>query len=321
MSALMPVVLMALMWRLNSPEWGLLAGVVLLHSLLLHEFAHAVVARLLGGDVQDIIIWPLGGLGTAEPGYRRNSAFWIAMAGPAANLLGALCCAYPLYRGGHLAPLLNPLNAFSIEASHSLYETLLRLAFVINWGLLLVNLLPVEPLDGGHILRWFLNLRLSEQETEDLMLRLGLVTGILGLLCGFMFDQSGVAALSAFILILHIHETIPRHSVSVPRRDSFMGYDFSAGYTSLDRSGSELADKDPDVAGDEYSETGILDRWRIRREDEQMRREQEQSEREEAELDAILQKLHQQGRSALTTSEMRLLDQVSERLRQRNART
>ncbi|MFO0427631.1 MAG: metalloprotease [Planctomyces sp.] len=339
----MPVLLLAVMWRLESITWGLIAGAVILYSLLIHEIAHVLTARALGGDIDEVIIWPLGGLGPVEPGHRLAAPFWISLAGPAANLLVAMLCVYPLSLSGQLQSLLNPLNGFELVPAAAMTAGLsgsqlttgavwpqseivtavLRMTFLVNWGLVLLNLLPVSPVDGGQMLRWFLSLRFSDPEARDFMLRLGLVAGLIGLIGGFIVDESSVTALSAIILIVHLQEGARRTELQSTRvrETSFLGYDFSAGYTSLAASSSDWPEPDTDENAIGTAGEGLLERWRARRDEERMRREEEDRQREEEQVDVILEKLHLSGRSALSSAELRLLAQFSERLRQRNART
>jgi len=163
-------------------------------------------------------------------------------------------------------------------------------------------------------------MRYSEVEVRDLVLRCGLVASLSGLLGGFIFDLSGVVALSAFVLVLHIHESLQSNPATPTRDESFLGYDFSEGYTSLDRSVPDFSEPGESLEQDDFARTGILDRWRSRREEGRLRRETAERERDEQQLDAILEKLHTQGREALNTSELHLLDRVSARFRQRNQR-
>lgn len=321
LSFLMPVLLLAVMWRLQSPWWGLLAGVVTLYAILLHELAHVVVARLTGGDAEELVIWPLGGLVPVQPGYGLYAPLWAAAAGPAANLVVALCCMYPLHVLGELLPLLNPFGEFAVGSNETLGRAALRMVFLANWCLVLFNLLPVLPLDGGQVVRWFLSLRFTEAETRDILLRFGLAGSIVGVLAGFVLDVSGLVALSCFVLVLHIHEAVRSYQAAT-RDESFMGYDFSEGYTSLDRTSPDWSEAEPGdpEQQDDFARTSILERWKSRREEERARREAEERQLEEQQLDAILSKLHLQGRDALSAAELHVLDRVSLRLRQKNAR-
>ena len=96
--------------------------------------------------------------------------------------------------------------------------------------------------------------------------------------------------------------------------DSFLGYDFSEGYTSLDRSA-------PDDAAPRTERLSPLQRWRELR---RLRREQDERQQQadaERQLDDLLAKVHAHGMSSLTSREQRLLKQVSDLLRERGKRT
>jgi len=236
----------------------------------------------------------------------------IAAAGPLASLLIASLTGWALQQQGLLTGLLNPFGPFDLRGSEGLGGSLLRITFFANWCLILFNLIPVCPLDAGQALYSFLNLRFTEVETRDILLRLGLVVSLSGLLAGFVFDVSSLTALSAFLLVLHIHEATHWFHSSEPD-ESFMGYDFSEGYTSLDRSDDAV-----DERIDEEIGHGILERWKARREEEKLRREAEERQLEEQQLDLILDKLHTHGKEALSARELNVLNRVSARLRQRH---
>lgn len=105
---------------------------ILLVALMLHEMAHALVAKRLGLHVLDITIWPLGGAARMEglTGQSKQEAL-VAAAGPFANIaLGGICLLFP-----------GPIPAD---------------AAWINLVLGLGNLIPAFPLDGGRILRAWL---------------------------------------------------------------------------------------------------------------------------------------------------------------------
>jgi hypothetical protein len=224
----------------------------------------------------------------------------------------AIGCGWRLHELGLLGNLLNPFEVFSIGSQLTLAENCLRVTFLVNYCLALFNLIPVRPLDAGQIASSFLNLRFVESETHDLMLRIGLVVSLFGILAGFVFDISSLVALSSFLLVLHIHQ-VSQWTPPPEPDDSFMGYDFSEGYTSLNR--AEFSDEE---SQEEDSSFGILERWKSRRDDERAVRESEVREMDEQQLDIILEKLHTEGREALSDRELAILNRVSARLRQRN---
>jgi Zn-dependent protease len=314
LSFLMPVVAVALMWRMHDIVFGAVAGAIMLLSLLLHEVAHLLMARRAGCLPDTVVIWPLGGLPSGQSRMTFSECVAVFIAGPFVNLSIAIGCAVALHRLDLLSGLWNPFAVFDPRASDDFSHNCLRLVFLVNYCLAIFNLIPVRPLDAGQIFSAFLNLRFVEMETRDLMLRIGLVASLFGILAGFVFDVSTLVALSAFLLVLHIHEVSQWTPAPTPAADnSFMGYDFSEGYTSLDRTEDHKA-----VEEEEDPAFGILDRWKARREEERSQRELEERQQDEEQLDLILEKLHTQGRDSLTSREINLLNRVSARLRQRN---
>jgi Zn-dependent protease len=312
LSFLMPFVVGALMWRLEDVIFGAIAGAIVLLSLLIHEFCHLIAARYCSYHSGAVVIWPLGGMQSAPPPTSFRTSLLIALAGPCASLVLAMVAGWELDRLDQLAGLINPFGMLDLRGPDSLGNGCLRVLFLANWCIALFNLIPVRPLDAGQAFSSFLNLRFTANETRDVMLRVGLVISILGILAGFVFDVSSLTALSAFLLVLHIHDATHWFQPSEPD-ESFLGYDFSEGYTSLDRS-----EEDADERSDDEVSQGILERWKVRREEEKLRRETEERLVEEQQLDMILEKLHTQGKESLTTRELNVLNRVSARLRQRN---
>jgi stage IV sporulation protein FB len=312
LSFLMPVVAVAVMWRMSDIVYGAIASVILLLSLLGHEMAHLLVARHHHCLPSSLVLWPLGGMQSGRSRLTFREAMAISLAGPLVNLVIAAICGWQLYQLDLLQDLLNPFSMFDVSASKELSHNCLRMAFLANYCLCLFNLIPVRPLDAGEAFQSFLSLRFVEMETRDLMLRIGLVVSLFGILSGFVFDVSSLVALSAFLLVLHLHDMI-EWSTPPATSDTFLGYDFSEGYTSLNRGDDQTADDDGDEAA-----YGILDRWKARREDERLIRESEERELEEQQLDRILEKVHTDGRESLTVRELTILNRVSARLRQRH---
>jgi Zn-dependent protease len=130
--------------RFGSLFWNVLEYLTLFVVVLLHEFGHALACRQVGGQADQIVLWPLGGVAYVTPPARPGPTLWSIAAGPLVNLVllvlsvGILRLLPPGASDGIVF-----LNAFAF----------------INLGLLLFNVLPIYPLDGGQILRallWFL---------------------------------------------------------------------------------------------------------------------------------------------------------------------
>jgi Zn-dependent protease len=132
----------------TSIIWNVLEYLSLFLIVLIHEFGHQLACRSVGGRTHDIVLWPLGGVAYVSPPQRPGAQLWSIAAGPLVNVV--------------LVPLLSVLVFISWHLH--LAETMPNAAdFIVNiwWinvGLLIFNLMPVYPLDGGQILRsllWF----------------------------------------------------------------------------------------------------------------------------------------------------------------------
>jgi Zn-dependent protease len=126
--------------------WGIavVTAVLFFVALLLHEFAHSLVAKRRGLKVRAITLFALGGVSQieSEPS-NANSEFWIAIAGPLTSVaIGLLCLG--------LRRLLFPGAASEpAEPAAALLVWLGR----INLVLAIFNMIPGYPLDGGRVLR------------------------------------------------------------------------------------------------------------------------------------------------------------------------
>ncbi len=139
------VLVAALIGGALYPDFGLLGTIVVViaffASIVVHEAAHALVARRFGISTTSIDLWALGGMAhlEREPTTPRAEG-WIAAAGPLASLA---------------------IGAVGIGASFALYAVdapldLLRICAwvgLVNAALGIFNLLPGSPLDGGRIVR------------------------------------------------------------------------------------------------------------------------------------------------------------------------
>jgi len=139
-------------------------------------------------------------------------------------------------------------------------------------------------------------------------LRAGAIVGVAMLVAGLMFDNTWVMAAGAIIIPLNLVESFQMQTQD-HSEESFMGYDFSQGYTSLEQSHSDDDEND--------QRPGVLARWKAQREEEKRQKQEEEDRDMERQLDLLLEKLHTHGDSALTNSEKRRLQDISERLRER----
>ncbi|HWL51477.1 MAG TPA: site-2 protease family protein [Chthoniobacteraceae bacterium] len=131
-----------------SPIWSAAEYLGLFLLVLMHEYGHALACRSTGGEARQILLWPLGGIAYVAPPNRPGAVLWSIAAGPLVNV--ALLPVFWLAKQAALSAGW----LVTIPSAVQLLETL----SIINLVLLIFNLLPIFPLDGGQILRallWF----------------------------------------------------------------------------------------------------------------------------------------------------------------------
>jgi stage IV sporulation protein FB len=152
-----------------------LAGIafitIVFACVVLHELGHAAAARRYGIATPDITLLPIGGLARLE---RIPEEPWreiaVALAGPAVNV--AICLVLALALGGVPAPE----EGLSVENPRA--DILARL-FWVNAFLVLFNLIPAFPMDGGRVLRAALALRMPHGAATRIAARIGQGVAIL----------------------------------------------------------------------------------------------------------------------------------------------
>jgi Zn-dependent protease len=147
----------------GNPIYGIIAGLLLLLSITLHELGHSLTAQMFGCRVRDITLMIIGGRAALESMPRK---YWqellVAVAGPAVSLL--------LYiAGSFIPPVLHAMGYLSANTANFIIESLGDL----NFALFTFNLLPAFPMDGGRILRAALQVRMSKVRATWIASRIG----------------------------------------------------------------------------------------------------------------------------------------------------
>jgi Zn-dependent protease len=147
-------------WKESMDTWGMLGfgGFVLLLfvCVLLHEYGHALTARKYGVETKDIIISPIGGMARLMSIPRKPiQEFWIALMGPAVNVVIAIILAIIIYFSGLTwLPEGTPTTFFND------WKNMPSMLMGINIGLVIFNMIPAFPMDGGRVLRALLAFKL-----------------------------------------------------------------------------------------------------------------------------------------------------------------
>ena len=175
----------------SSLTWNVLEYLALFLIVTLHEYGHALACRQVGGNANQIVLWPLGGVAYVDPPPRPGATLWSIAAGPLVNVA--------------LLVILSVLGVWNRSLGWD--QTMpnahawLHAVWMINLGLLIFNMLPIYPLDGGQILRsllWFVVGRARSLMVATVIGFIG-VAGLILLAIGMRSVWFGV--ISVFILM------------------------------------------------------------------------------------------------------------------------
>jgi Zn-dependent protease len=149
--------------------WDILEYVSLFAIVLLHEFGHSFAARSVGGTADQILLWPFGGIAYVKTPPRAGAYLWSIVAGPLVNVV--------------LWPVFYFASNYWID--HMITDTgftmwmgvFLHDLFLINTVLIIFNVLPIYPMDGGQILRGLLWYKLGPLRSMFIAAWIGLILG------------------------------------------------------------------------------------------------------------------------------------------------
>jgi Zn-dependent protease len=209
----------AVQWGAVHGTTGAVFGAVLILALFacvtLHELGHSLAAQYFGIPVREIILLPLGGLALLERTPTRPvQELVIALAGPLVNVLIIMVLLPIIALTGELDLLTGTAMLQGLNAQPSL-GTLLTWLFEANILLVLFNMIPAFPLDGGRVLRSILAMFLGFRRATGIANSLGrgfaLFLGVVGV---FSFDVF-LILIAIFIYVGASQEYTQEHANTV----------------------------------------------------------------------------------------------------------
>src|SRR6266542_2221446 len=165
-----------------------LLGFVL--CILLHELGHALTAQLVGVEVKSIVIWILGGFtNLSRRAEKPSHNLAISASGPLVNmLLGFFCVLSYILLSYLFMPLQRNVELFLWVQT---FENLFFSLALVNVILVVFNLLPIYPLDGGNIMHSMMEMFFGRTNADKItfLISLPVLLGLIGLGL-FLHDQS-----------------------------------------------------------------------------------------------------------------------------------
>jgi Zn-dependent protease len=219
-------------WRLGGREAameGVLFMLLLFACVLAHEFGHIFAARRYGIRTPEVTLWPIGGVASLEriPDKPREELI-VALAGPAVNVVIAL--AILLVLGATLG------EAAATELENPRASILTRLA-AANIFLVVFNMIPAFPMDGGRVLRAVLAMGRSHAEATRIAARIGQGGAFLFALAG-LFTNPMLIVIGLFIYLAATaeaqHVAFRDGTEGLPAREAMMRADTLSPAATLD---------------------------------------------------------------------------------------
>ncbi|MEO8296099.1 MAG: site-2 protease family protein [Gemmatimonadota bacterium] len=161
--------------------------------ILLHEFGHILMARRFGVRTPDVILLPIGGVARLQrmPDEPRQELL-IALAGPAVTLAIAAGFYTYLVATGHHPQIFS----LDVEAGNAA-----ELMLQVNILLLLFNLIPAFPMDGGRVLRSLLAMRVGLVKATRTAVKVGQALAIAMGVGGLLIGHNMLALIAFFVFI------------------------------------------------------------------------------------------------------------------------
>jgi len=178
---------------LQMAALGAIVTVAVFGCVLLHELGHALMAKSYGIGTRDITLYPIGGVARLERMPEQPKAeLAIALAGPAVNVAIAGGLWFGMYLVGmvpNVATLLYGTMAQAVVVN----------LFIANIGLVVFNMIPAFPMDGGRVLRSIMAMFTSRLQATEVAAAIGSLFAALFVVGGFYFGHLTLALVGMFV--------------------------------------------------------------------------------------------------------------------------
>ena len=307
---------------------GRLAGtavvtvLVVLMMAISHELAHAFAATTLGGRLKQLVVTPWGGRSTILMPPTAHEQLIVHSAGPFFNATIFAIGALLLTTTGQESfwRLIDPLRPFPLQAG-MIEISLVKIVTWVNFQMLIVNLIPAFPFDASRMIRSGVlayNPRTPVVNLENAILGMGIASGLLMFLFAWLCRDLNYGEIQPtwFVLVVTgvllifaarygYHEQVVEAQRDLHMLDEYSNY--------------QMLDDDFETSESwmsEFEEDAIAD-WLHDQQPRSENAERSVAIDEETRVDAILKKVHEYGKEALTDEEKEFLNRISQQYRRR----
>ncbi|MGB0715737.1 MAG: site-2 protease family protein [Phycisphaerae bacterium] len=280
---------------------------LLFFVVLVHEFGHCWGARTTGGEANEILIWPLGGLAMTRPPHEPRAHMITTLAGPAVNVLFcALASLVLVLWTGRLGSV--PWNPFypTTPVDSAFFPVGMQVwvirFFAVSYVLLIINMFPIFPFDGGRVLQAWLWPRRGYRASMEIATSTGMIGAIVVGLLGFLSGASLLIMIAVFGYIQCWKDR--RMLAEQAQYESEYGLDYGQ-FSEFGAAPDDEVEPRP----------GFVKRWRTRREEARKQREAEAEEARQALVESALKQVAELGEASLSAKQRRALEEETRRLR------
>jgi len=166
--------------------------------VVLHELGHALTAKRMNINTKQITLLPIGGVASLEKMPEKPSeGLLVALAGPAVKGVLAMFLLLIVPVQKYMA-----MDTAALETLFSTpgWETLLVYLLIANVMLVIFNMIPAFPMDGGRVLRALLSFRMDRVQATDIAASLGQVISVIFFVLGLLYNPF-LVLIALFIFI------------------------------------------------------------------------------------------------------------------------
>lgn len=276
--------------------------------VLLHEFGHCLMCRRVGGEADQIVMWPLGGLAMCRPPHDWKANLYTTLAGPAVNLALAPVFGLALIAAGARWEMLafnpftgRPLNGgLYFEFITAYWKAGLWSLYVMNAYLFLFNMLLVMfPMDAGRVVQEVLWARMGYRKSMSIATNLGLAMAVLVGALSIFFQMQQLTMIAVFCGVTCFQE---RRKLAMVADEGLYDLGKASDFGYGPRGGRGAGGGVAAASAPAPDRSFELAAARQRKEREH-----------QAEVDRILEKIAKEGMGALNRSERKTLQEETDR--------